>query len=275
MTSRTLIFLIFFSATSITGPVAQTCSIVYYKDAKTGKIYVANNEDYWYDTDAYIQINPARKGKLARLWYGWNDFAQGGVNEAGLFFDGAVTPQQTISDSFKKMQGNLGDEILANCHSVEQALVLLKQKNVGLTNAHMMIGDSSGSAVVVEWKDEHRKLTWISEGHLTMTNFLLSDTTAGNYPCYRFKSIEENIDQLRSTNETITLNKFGNVINRAVQVQQANEQGKIGGTLYSSFINITDMEFVLVYKLDNTKITKLDLKYEFQNTGKSKKIKLN
>jgi choloylglycine hydrolase len=272
---RTLIFLIIFSAASIIGSVVQACAIVYYKDAKTGKIYVANNEDYWYDTDAYIQINPARKGKLASLWYGWDDFAQGGINQAGLFFDGAMTPELEISDNFKKIKGNLGDEVLANCQNVEQALVLLKQKNVGLTNAHMMIGDSSGNAVVVEWTGEETRLTWISEGHLTMTNFLLSDTTAGNYPCYRYKSIEENIDQLRSTKETITLNKFGNVINRAVQMPQTDEQGKISGTLYSSFINITDMEFVLVYKLDNTKVTKLDLKYEFQNAAKSKKIKLN
>ncbi|HBH24302.1 MAG TPA: penicillin acylase [Cytophagales bacterium] len=272
---RTLIFLIVFSAAFIIGSVVQACSVVYYKDAKTGKIYVANNEDYWYDTEAHIQIEPGKDGEFSRLWYGWDDFAQGGVNEAGLFFDGAVTPQQTISDGFKKIKGNLGDEILANCHNVEQALGLLKQKNVGLTNAHMMIGDSSGNAVVIEWTGAEMRLTWISEGHLTMTNFLLSDTTAGNYPCHRYKSIEENISQLRSSKETITLNKFGNVINRAVQVPQTDERGKIGGTLYSSFINITDMEFVLVYKLDNTKVTKLDLKYEFQNTWKSKKIKLN
>ena len=58
---------------------------------------MANNEDYWYDADAYIQILPASRNRLARLWYGWDDFARGGVNEAGLFFDGAVTPAREIT----------------------------------------------------------------------------------------------------------------------------------------------------------------------------------
>ncbi len=51
------------------------------------------------------------------------------------------------------------------------------------------------------------------------------------------------------------------------------EDNRVGGTLYSSFINITDMEFILVYKLDNTKITRLDLKGVFKE-GKKKRIKL-
>lgn len=65
---------------------AEACSVLYYVDPHTGKIYVANNEDYWYDVDSYIQIVPGSRNKLARLWYGWDDFAQGGINEAGLFF---------------------------------------------------------------------------------------------------------------------------------------------------------------------------------------------
>ncbi|HMR41129.1 MAG TPA: hypothetical protein PKA90_11930 [Ignavibacteria bacterium] len=70
----------------------NACSVIYYIDKITGNIYVANNEDYWYDTDAYIQIMPGSENEFARLWYGWDDFAQGGINEHGLFFDGAVTP---------------------------------------------------------------------------------------------------------------------------------------------------------------------------------------
>ena len=76
----------------------QACSIIYYVDPSTGKIYVANNEDYWYDTKAYIQIEPGSGSEYARLWYGWDRFAQGGVNAQGLFFDAAVTPEQEIPE---------------------------------------------------------------------------------------------------------------------------------------------------------------------------------
>jgi len=59
------------------------CSIVFYVDDKTGK--------------SFIRIQGASPGNLVRLWYGWEDFAQGGVNEAGLFFDGAATPERNDS----------------------------------------------------------------------------------------------------------------------------------------------------------------------------------
>ena len=44
-------------------------------------------------------------------------------------------------------------------------------------------------------------------------------------------------------------------------------------TLYTTFIDLTEMKFVLVYKLDNSKIQKLDILKELQ-TGKQRKIKL-
>jgi len=52
------------------------------------------------------------------------------------------------------------------------------------------------------------------------------------------------------------------------------KKGKIGGSLYATFINISDMEFKLVYQLNNSKITKLDLKKEFEKPRKQK-IKLD
>ena len=40
---------------------SKACSVLYYIDSSSGKIYVVNNEDYWYDVEAYIQINPASR----------------------------------------------------------------------------------------------------------------------------------------------------------------------------------------------------------------------
>ena len=61
-----------FSNTRILG-----CSVVYFINMATGEIFIANNEDYWYDVNPYIQIIPMTKKGYARLWYGWDDFAQG------------------------------------------------------------------------------------------------------------------------------------------------------------------------------------------------------
>ena len=253
---------------------SNACSVLYYVDKHTGKIYVVNNEDYWYDVEACIQINPGSRNKLARLWYGWDDFAQGGINEAGLFFDGAVSPEQEIPGGSRGPKGNLGDDILARCRTVDEALDFLEKKEIALGNAHMIIGDSTGNAVVVEWLDGQRKIVSIENKRLIMTNFLLSDPSRGNYPCPRYQSIEERLNQMETSGQAIDLRSVGNAMAAAVQVPRAIEDERVGGTLYSSFINITDMEFILVYKLDNSKITRLDLKEEFRG-GDRKRIELN
>lgn len=257
----------------LTFGIAKACSVIYYIDQETGKIYVANNEDYWYDVDAYIQITPKSKNKYARLWYGWDDFAQGGVNEHGLFFDGAVTPEQNELKGFSKIKGNLGDDILAQCKSVEEALALIRKRNIGLKNAHMMFGDRNGNAVVLEWVNGKEVLTKLKDNKLIMTNFLLADTSKGNFPCPRYQAIEKELEKLQLETEPASLKKVGTAAARAVQTPFADKDGRTGGTLYSTFIDITDMKFILVHKLDNNKITQLDLKSEFDKS-KKKKIKL-
>ena len=258
---------------SISGNNSYACSVLYYIDKITGKIYVANNEDYWYDVKSYIQIEPGSKNKLARLWYGWDNFAQGGINEAGLFFDGAVTPDQKVPENYNKPEGNLGDEILSKCKTVKEAIALLEVKKIVLSNAHMMLGDSTGYAVVLEWIDGERKIHPIQDNMLIMTNFLLSDPSAGNHPCPRFNAIESSLKKLTKENDTLNLLMVGNTLAQAVQPPTKNGEGRTGGTLYSTFIDVSEMEFVLVYKLDNLNITKLNLKEEFAEKSK-RKIKL-
>lgn len=267
-------FLTLLSALLLSASQTQACSIIYYMDEATGKVYVANNEDFWYDTKAYIQINPKSNNEFARLWYGWDHFAQGGVNEFGLFFDGAVTPKQELPEGHHSPDGkNIGDELLATCKTVEDALNYMRRKKIAIAEGHMMFGDASGNAVVVEWVNGVEKIIRATENTLIATNFLLSDTTAGNYPCYRYHAIEEQINQLKQSDQPISFNDFSHTIERAVQPPQADKEGRIGGTLYTSFINITDMEMILVYKLDNTKITKLNLRDKFK-VKKKQKIKL-
>ena len=246
------------------------CSVLYYIDSKTGKIYAVNSEDYWLDVEAYIQIEPKAKNKFARLWYGWDNFAQGGINEKGLFFDAAVTPEQQRIKGYTNPNNNLGDRILANCKSVEEALDYLEKEKIALNRSHIMFGDKNGNAVVVEWVNGKKELLWIKDNKLLMTNYLLSEPDAGNYPCYRFKSIEDRIAELEKSGDEIDLLKVGNTFGQAVQPARANKEGRMGGTVYTSFIDITDNKFFLSYKLSNENVIKLDLNQEFARPKRQK-----
>lgn len=199
---------------------ASACSVLYYVDSETGKIYVVNNEDYWYDVDAYIQIEPKTKKKLARLWYGWDNFAQGGINENGLFFDAAVTPEQEKIKGYGNPKNNLGDKILANCSTVEEGLVFLEKEKIALNKSHMLFGDKSGKAVIVEWVDGERKLHWIKDNKLIMTNYLLSEPEAGNYPCYRNESIEKRIAEMENSKEQINILKVETHLDKRLKFQE-------------------------------------------------------
>lgn len=265
-------YFIIFTVFMVGIKASDACSILYYIDKTTGKIYIVNNEDYWYDVKAYIKIVPGKNNQLARLWYGWDDFAQGGINEKGLFFDGAVTPEQDKIEGYSKPKGNLGDDILASCKTVNEAVNFLEEKKVALTNAHLLFGDNTGNALVIEWIDGEKKITTLTNNYLIATNFLLADTTKGNYPCYRYAAMEEEIKRLEKSGTPINLRAVGNIGAKAVQTPKEINKKK-GGTLYSSFISLSDMKFILVYQLDNSKITRLDLKAEFAK-GKKQTIKL-
>ncbi len=251
---------------------SDACSILYYKNIATGEIYAVNSEDFFLDVDAYIQIEPKSKKNFARLWYGWDNFAQGGINEKGLFFDAAVTPEQKKIKGYSNPESNLGDKILAHSSSVKEALKVLENEKIALNKSHMLFGDKTGQAVVVEWIKGERKLHWIIGNKLIVTNFLLFDPKAGNYPCFRYKSISDRINQLETSGEEITLLKIGNTFGQAVQPARKHENNRFGGTVYTSFINITDNKFFLSYKLSNKNVIKLDLTEEF---AKSKRQKIN
>lgn len=243
---------------------AIACSIVYYVNADTGKIYAVNNEDFWLDTDAYIQIEKASKKKLARLWYGWNNFAQGGINSEGLFFDVAVTPKQKMPEGYGWAKGNIGDNLLASASTVEEALAWMENEKFAVHQSHFLIGDATGRAVIVEWINGKQHIIEMEGNSLVATNYLINAPEEGGYPCPRFDSIEERIAQMEDSGAAIDLKAVGRTVDAAVQPAQDWEEGRKGGTLYTSFFDITDMKMVLVPKLNNSKAIQLDLREEFK-----------
>lgn len=252
---------------------AFACSIFYYIDKKTGEIYFVNNEDYFYDTKPYIQIKPSSKGKFGRIWYGWKNFGQGGVNEKGLVIDGAVTPKQKIPSGYSSPKGNITDEILAKCKTVYEAVQYLEDKKVALKNAHILLGDKNGKAIIVEWINGVKNIIEIKNNRLIATNFNLSDPNQTEMTCWRYPIIQNELDKLDLMKEAITFKDVGNVIAKVAQTPRKDSTGKTGGTLYTTFIDLTEMKLILAYKLDNSKVQHLDILKEL-NRGKSRKIKL-
>ena len=272
---RNLKPLILFFSITIFSIKAFACTIVYYVDSKTGKVFFVNNEDYFYHVKPYIEIIPGSGNELGRIWYGWDNFGQGGVNEKGLVIDGAVTPEQKIPLGYSAPKGNITDDILAKCSTADEAVQYLELGKIALKNAHILIGDKSGKAVILEWINGVKQIVLINNHRLVATNFNLSGTSPTEVTCWRYPLIQKGLDELdaRDIKDTIDLKAVGNVLAKAVQLPQTDAAGKVWGTLYTTFIDVTEMKLVLVYKLNNSNIHKLDILNELQ-TGKKRRIKL-
>ena len=81
---------------------------------------------------------------------------------------------------------------------MEEAINYLEKENIAVSSGHMMLGDSSGNAVVLEWVEGETRVVRMQENYLIATNFLLSETDPGDIDCPRYLSIEERLKQLKA-----------------------------------------------------------------------------
>jgi choloylglycine hydrolase len=79
---------------------------------------------------------------------------QGGINEHGLFYDGAGTPPVEMSEwHLPKYEGNYVMEgALENCKTVDETLMFIKNyKMPYLKYCHILVADANGNAAIIEW----------------------------------------------------------------------------------------------------------------------------
>ena len=90
--------LVLIALLSLNVPYSFGCLILFIKEGKN--VFVANHED-WYAQDAEITFIPAAKGQLGMMYFDFisEGTAQGGMNTAGLFFDGTATPRAVYKEN--------------------------------------------------------------------------------------------------------------------------------------------------------------------------------
>lgn len=217
-------------------PLAHACTafVVY----RNGLALAGNNEDFW-ETDTKIWFVPKEgskrgaAGKVGRIYFGFNNFfAQGGMNEAGLFFDGFATAENKVKDSINRptFKGNLIDHVMANCRTVSEVVAELEKFNLSfLGNAMLMFADQHGDSVIVEGDDFLR----IKGDSQAVTNFYQSKTPPGQCPCPRYAAAVKALDK----GEPISVEACQKVLG-------ATRQNVVAPTQYS---NVYDLKKGLVY----------------------------
>jgi tetratricopeptide (TPR) repeat protein len=156
-----------------------------------GKIVLAGNNEDWKNPKTKIWFVPASNGEYGRVCVGFDDmYAQGGMNDQGLFIDAnALSPTGWKPVEGKPtFRGELLDTILAECSTVEEAIVFCSQYNIpGLARARFPIADRTGASMVVEYGQGNVQYVRKIGVYQIATNFVITNVKDENYPCTRYR----------------------------------------------------------------------------------------
>lgn len=222
-----------------------------------GKTYLGNNEDSW-KTGSRITFVNAPPGKLGALYVSYSDFfAQGGMNEAGLAFDGLTIYKEKIRiDPSKKTVTNFRTfvrDIMQNCKTVEDVRKYASQYNRhGISNGELFFADKSGHYLIME----PDTVIMGNDDKYIIANFCPSITP---------ESKRLDWDRYRRGREYINKHQSGTSKNYCLALVDTMHEcrERMGdGTMYSSIADLEKGDFSLYFYHDYSKEVKFNLKQE-------------
>jgi hypothetical protein len=169
------VLLIFTLLACWASPSFSQCSIFAVSDEDV--ILVGNNEDYG-PARKRIWIHPPEEGTFGTIMFGFDEGFnnyEGGVNDQGLFIDGAALPPTGWApDPDRETVGIdvLFETILGTCKDCEDIERLVNKFNItSLQRAQFLVVDKKGKCGVMVWHDGKQRLIRMSRNHQLVTNF--------------------------------------------------------------------------------------------------------
>lgn len=233
----------------------SACSMC--KVTTNGRTYLGNNEDSW-RIGAKIWFEKASVGKLGALYVGYANLSpQGGMNQAGLAFDGlTIHPQKVKIDPTKKTLTNFSafiKHIMQTCRTVEDVRHYAIQFNrQGMRDGELLFADKSGRYLVME----PDTMIIGNDKNYIIANFCPSTT-----------SEKEKLDWDRYRRGREYLSNHQSDVNTnycLALVDTMHEcRPKLGdGTMYSSVADLQNSEFKLYFYHDYKHELKFNLEEE-------------
>jgi tetratricopeptide (TPR) repeat protein len=234
---------------------SQSCTIIYASDKR---IALAGNNEDWNRPYSNIWFLPAEKGKFGRVYFGFNvvQFPQGGMNNKGLFFDGATAENVVVPPDPSKLpyEGNLILKAMEECSTVEEVLKLYDRYDVsGSWGGHYLIGDRFGNSAIIEPQTIIRK----KGKYQIATNFLQSKTKPENITDTRYRIAMELLEK----SENISVDLFRCILN-ATHQEACNRW--MTSTIYSYICDLKKGD-IYIYNFHNFEdVVKINLPEELK-----------
>lgn len=244
LTMKKYILLIFSFATLLIN--ATACTIFSAID-KNGHVWAGNNEDNIFNFNPYLTVVPGSDSTFGYMFFTntkrSNEFMQGGVNEAGLFYDGNSVPPSTYKDYDKKKDYPGGNSamliyIMQKCKTAQEVIALFeKYRMPGLEGGQMHFADKYGSLGIIVADS-----MWITKANYQVsTNYNLCHADKDKKTCWRFQIAE----RILTTKEP-GLDSFR-------EICDSTSQKKIASTIYTNIhdLNTGDIWFYFGMNFNN------------------------
>lgn len=233
---------------------SYACSVC--KVTVNGRTYIGSNEDNW-RTGSRIWFENKTFGKLGAVYVGYGDnFPQGGMNEAGLAFDGlTVYPKDIFIDPRKTTETNSNTfirEIMQNCKTVQEVRDFAIKFNRPFKGGVVFFVDKFGKYLIME----PDTMTIGDDDKYIIANFCPSNTTKNeklNFERYK-RGDNFILNHVNDTNSNYCL---------ALLDTMHECRNKIGdGTLYSFIADLDSGNLKLYFYHDFKHYKEFNLKTE-------------
>jgi len=276
--------IIFLACMALTGTKAKSCTVFFAFD---GKLAIAASNEDWADPNTQIWFVPATKANYGIVYFGFGrgtyppggisrhklnipdagiakinsedlyGLAQGGMNDKGLFFDGAATDVVVAPLAFGKQayDGRLEDLILRKCATVDEVLKILETYAFNSVQGQWMFADKTGDSVIIEAGDI---ITRKKGNYQVMTNFHQSRGSPEQVSCPRYKLVKRSLAE----NKDVTVGGCRSLLKATAQPF----------TIYSTIFDLTNGEVYVHQRGDFEQTVKLDLNQELGKGERALKI---
>ena len=237
---------------------ANGCTIVMV--AKGKFVLVGNNED-WKNPRTKMWFIPAKNGEYGRVCFGFDDmFAQGGMNDQGLFIDANAIGATgwKAEEGKRQFRGEIMDRILATCATVNDAIAFFEKYNVpSLRRARFPIADKTGDSMVVEWAEGEVQYVKSEKSYQIATNFVMTKVKDEKYPCWRYTKAEKMFEEA----EKISIDLIRDILS-------ATHQEGRSPTQYSNIFDLKTGDVYIYYHYNFENVYKINLINELQKGRK-------
>ncbi|MFX0004232.1 MAG: hypothetical protein ACFE9C_08935 [Candidatus Hodarchaeota archaeon] len=240
--------------------VPNSCTI--FSVNYSNKVFFCNNEDnplpgayMWLSPSQEITTPNGRINTYGGVGFGFNynnepgdGYVQGGMNDQGLCLDANGLPEIPMNPHPERepiyMSGFA--QILMECRNVSDVIDWYLSHYLGSSSGcQIHAADASGDAVVVSVgpEGEFNFTRKVNSHYLVSTNFNLVNYAHGYYPCIRYTTACNMLDDITSE-ENLTVNACRDILDA---VHQENEDAT---TKYSNIFDPVNLNCYLFYNHD-------------------------